>query len=57
VTSVNSRLAEILADYASAIADIERPPTSPRPEEADRRLLRPADKQRACRPPTIAPTV
>jgi hypothetical protein len=55
VTSVNSRLEEILAQYASTVADIEQPAPSAPHKEFDGRILRPPDQQRACRPPTIAP--
>ncbi len=52
----NGRFAEILAEYANTMADIERPRTPAPPPEADNRVLKPADQQRACRPPRIAPT-
>ncbi|HEY7051955.1 MAG TPA: hypothetical protein VH496_07440 [Mycobacterium sp.] len=54
MTNVNDRLAEILAEYAGTIAEIERPAASTEPGTG--RLLRPADQQRACRTPTIGPT-
>jgi hypothetical protein len=51
MTGVNDRLAEILAEYATTIADLEpKAPPAPRDSQLDP-ILRPADQQRACRPP------
>jgi hypothetical protein len=56
MNSVNSRLEEILTQYANTVADIESPTTPAPHREVDPRILRPPDQQRACRTPTIAPT-
>lgn len=53
MTAVNDRMAEILAQYTSTVEDIESPTTPVPQENTDHRVLRPADRQRACRPPTI----
>jgi hypothetical protein len=55
VTSINSRLEEILAEYASTVADIEQPTKPAARKEFNGRILRPPDQQRACGPPTIGP--
>jgi hypothetical protein len=55
MTDVNGRLAEILAEYATTMADLEAKAPPP-PQQADHPILLPADQQRACRPPTIGPT-
>jgi hypothetical protein len=53
MTNAHNRFAEILAEYTSAMADIE-PSSPPQPPDRDRRVLRPADQQRACRAPRVA---
>jgi hypothetical protein len=55
VTDINGRLAEILAEYATTMADLEPKEPAPPRDQAGHPILRPADEQRACRPPTIAP--
>jgi hypothetical protein len=52
MTNAHNRFAEILAEYTSAMADIERP-TPAQQFDDDRRVLRPADQQRACQAPRI----
>ena len=55
MTGVNDRLAEILAEYTTTMADLE--PKVPLPHhQTGHPVLRPADQQQACRPPTIGPT-
>jgi hypothetical protein len=48
MTNGHSRFAEILNEYASAMADIEQPMPTKQFDD-DRRVLRPADQQRACK--------
>jgi hypothetical protein len=56
MTDVNKRLADILAEYTATMNDLERP-SATRPDRwarPDRRVLKPADRQRACTAPTIS---
>ena len=55
MTDVNGRLAEILAEYATTMADLG-PKAPPTHDHSGHPILRPADQQQACRPPTIGPT-
>jgi hypothetical protein len=57
MTDINRRLADILAQYSDAMSYIERPSptTDAQKRPCDGRILRPADQQRVCRSPTIAP--
>jgi hypothetical protein len=55
MTDVNKRLADILAEYGDAMSRIER--AAPAADVSETRcgetILKPADQQRAWRPPTI----
>jgi hypothetical protein len=50
---VNRRLADILAQYTDTMSRIEHQPEARTEAPCDGRLLKPADKQRPCAPPTF----
>lgn len=55
MTDVNKRLADVLSEYSDAMNQIERAATTADVDEThcSGTILKPADQQRACRPPTI----
>jgi hypothetical protein len=54
MTDVNRRLADILADYTAAMNDLEcHDDPKPDHDNGQRRVLRPADRQRGCGSPRI----
>jgi len=58
MTDVNKRLADILAEYSDAMSRIEPSVSTAEVREAQhgRPILKPADQQRAWRPPTVGTT-